>query len=88
MRQMSIEEAYRILNISQENRLHSYLARSERENMPRMLALDRWRRDILAPAISAMYAEMVTDRSSDRYDVIDATHRFDDAVEILTHLIP
>jgi len=43
---------------------------------------------VLAKYISQMYADMWTDRSSDRFDVIDATHRFDDAVEILTHLVP
>lgn len=85
---MSIDEAYRVLGLAEDQRLHAYMARADRAGMPRSLALDRWRQDVLAPAIGHMYAEMWTDRSSDKYDVIDATHRFDDAVEILTHLVP
>jgi hypothetical protein len=85
---MTIDEAYRILGITQEDTLHAHMREADLVGMPVSLALDRWRKTVLAKYISQMYADMWTDRSSDRFDVIDATHRFDDAVEILTHLVP
>ncbi len=85
---MTIDQAYKILNIPAEDRLHPHLAAADERGMPQSMALDRWRKQVLTAYVSTMYAEMVTDRASDRHDVIEATHQFDDAVEILTHLIP
>ena len=85
---MTLNDAYRIIGIPEDKRLHPYMAHADRIGMPATLALDRWRAEQLSPAISAMYAALVTDRGSDRLDVIEAAHAFDEAVEILTHLIP